>query len=592
VADARVIYVKGMSSAVPGAMINSNVRLVRELGAGGMGSVWLAEHLALQAPVVVKFMANALASEADYVARFSREAAAASQVRSPHVVQMLDHGVTADGIPYIVMEYLEGHDLGRQLANKGRLTVPEISPIILQVCKALTQAHKRGIVHRDIKPENIFLCDQGEEFFVKLLDFGIARSETAAGSTATATGTVMGSPPYMSPEQLVGSKTIDHRTDLWAIGVVVFEALTGRRPFEADTIGALAIQVHTAEFPRPTSVVPTLPPGIDDWFARACARKAEDRFSSAKEMSDALLAVEGAVAPHTMRLMVPEVDQFGETSMMPQLRPGEITAPPGHPGTYTAPGLGPKVHGRVASDPTMVAGRVDSSVQPSPASAAATVPRKVQTSSSAFAVSAPHDAVDSVMTVPRSKAPTIALVAVLLLVLGGGGFFAWSRLRGDTDEGKKTAASSSTTASETTSTAPVASETAAPAAKPKRAFVKVVLPPGAILKVGPNDWTSKISKDGKLELTGPENSAFRIAIYQGKKQLVSQTHVLYDDDVVDPPDIDPGKGEQMTTKPLPTAKPLGTSATTAPTVTSKPTGTAPGETPTVKKGPKVEEKPE
>ena len=146
-----------------GGYVTSAIRLVRCLGQGGMGSVWIADHLALRTQVVVKFMAAELGASAEAVERFSREAAAAAQVKSPHVVQMLDHGITPEGVPFIVMEMLEGHDLGKHLEDRGRLTLTETAEIVAQVSKALVRAHERGIVHRDIKPENIFLCDVGRE---------------------------------------------------------------------------------------------------------------------------------------------------------------------------------------------------------------------------------------------------------------------------------------------------------------------------------------------------------------------------------------------------------------------------------------------
>src|SRR5579859_5297092 len=179
-----------MTELQPGTPVTATIRLLRRLGAGGMGSVWVAEHLSLRTQVVVKFMAIELAASADAVERFSREAAAAAQVKSPHVVQMHDHGVTPSGVPFIVMELLEGHDLGKHLAARGRLSIGETAEIVGQVCKALARAHERGIVHRDIKPDNIFLCANPDgEIFVKLLDFGIAKADSRFGvSSGTKTG--------------------------------------------------------------------------------------------------------------------------------------------------------------------------------------------------------------------------------------------------------------------------------------------------------------------------------------------------------------------------------------------------------------------
>jgi serine/threonine-protein kinase len=277
-------------------MVTSNVQLVRPLGEGGMGSVWIAEHTALHTQVVVKFIAADYATHSEALARFSREAAAASQVKSPHVVQTLDHGVTPDGIPYIVMEHLEGRDLETHLSEVGVMTPREVVEIVTQLSRALEKAHAAGIVHRDIKPSNIFLCDAGDGgVFVKLLDFGIAKGANVPKlDNGTRTGAMMGSPYYMSPEQVVAAKDIDFRTDLWSVGVVVFEALTGRRPFEAETVGALAIKIHTEALPLPSEKNPNLPTSVDAWFSRACARAPQDRFASAKELAEQLqLALTG-----------------------------------------------------------------------------------------------------------------------------------------------------------------------------------------------------------------------------------------------------------------------------------------------------------
>jgi serine/threonine-protein kinase len=264
-----------------------------------MGSVWLAEHLTLATEVVVKFMAAALVSNAESRARFSREAAAASQVKSPHVVQMLDHGVTDTNVPFIVMERLEGEDLAARLERETALPPKDVVTIAGHVCQALARAHAKGIVHRDVKPQNVFLCAHDEEIFVKLLDFGIAKSTEPDGFAATRTGQIMGSPYYMSPEQAVGHKEIDHRTDLWSLGVLVFEALTGSRPFEATSLPALAIAIHSGPIPKPSAVRPSLPRAFDDWFARACCRDVGARFASAKELHHALARALDVQTPAT-----------------------------------------------------------------------------------------------------------------------------------------------------------------------------------------------------------------------------------------------------------------------------------------------------
>jgi len=251
-----------------------------------MGSVWLADHLALKTRVVVKFMNATVFADPQSRERFSREAIAASQVKSPHVVQTFDHGVTVAGIPFIVMELLEGEDLAQRIRS-GPVPIPATASIVTQVCRALTRAHTIGIVHRDIKPDNIFLCDVGgDEPFVKLLDFGIAKSVHAAPTSHTNTGSMMGTPYYMSPEQFAQTKSVDFRSDLWSLGVVVFECLTGVRPFDADTIGGLAIAVHSGPIPAPSQVRHDLSPSIDAWFLRACARDPAARFQNAKALAE------------------------------------------------------------------------------------------------------------------------------------------------------------------------------------------------------------------------------------------------------------------------------------------------------------------
>ena len=276
----------------PGRLLTDNIRLVRMLGEGGMGSVWIADHLTLSTQVAVKFMSLDLAEDQSAVARFTREATAAAQVKSPHIVQTFDHGVTDDHIPYIVMELLEGEDLGDRVDRAGPLSPKDASIVISQLCKALAKAHGLGIVHRDIKPDNVFLvANDEEEIFVKVLDFGIAKKPSEDKSfSMTTTGAVVGTPYYMSPEQLQSSKHVDHRADLWSVGVVAYLCMTGKVPFDAENFASLCIAIDRGVFPKPGTVRQGIPPAVDAWFARALQRDASDRFGSAREMADALAA--------------------------------------------------------------------------------------------------------------------------------------------------------------------------------------------------------------------------------------------------------------------------------------------------------------
>jgi eukaryotic-like serine/threonine-protein kinase len=289
------LEVHAMTAPAPNQLVAPNLKLVARLGEGGMGSVWLADHLTLHTHVVVKFMSQELATSAVAIARFSREAETAAQVRSPHVVQMFDHGVTDAGVPYIVMELLEGMDLGHHLDLVGRMSPGEVATLVTQMASALTRAHKLGIIHRDIKPENVFLTDLGnDELFVKVLDFGIARGRSDRLTRVTREGVFMGTPQYMSPESLINPDAVSTDLDLWALAAVAFEAITGERPFAGETIAALTLQMHAVIRPAASLFVPDLPPALDEWFARAFALDPKKRFPDARTMAETFVAAQQA----------------------------------------------------------------------------------------------------------------------------------------------------------------------------------------------------------------------------------------------------------------------------------------------------------
>lgn len=281
-----------------GEVIAGKYRLEALLDRGGMGAVWRALHLDLGAPVAVKLMDAGIASHPDALARFHREARAAARLRSPHVVQILDHGVdVATRSPYIVMELLEGESLGERLVRERVLSTLDTARIVSDVCRALVRAHEAGIVHRDIKPSNIFLVRNDDQELAKVLDFGVAKAESPALNVeaVTQSGSMLGTPLYMSPEQIGGGREVDFRSDLWSLGVIACECLTGRRPFLAETVGALAVQICTQPAPRPSDLGP-VPPGFDEWFERAVARNPAHRFASARELAEALRRVCGGPA--------------------------------------------------------------------------------------------------------------------------------------------------------------------------------------------------------------------------------------------------------------------------------------------------------
>src|SRR6478735_3047011 len=269
-------------------------RLDERLGAGGMGSIWRAHHLVLAAPVAVKLIDREAVPDEETLGRFMREAQSAATLRSPHVVQILDYGVD-DKLPFIVMELLDGENLAQRLRRLGRLGSADTARIVTHIGRAMARAHEANIVHRDLKPENVFLIRNEDEEIAKVLDFGVAKVSVGAlgeQGSRTRTGSILGTPYYMSPEQAQGNKTVDHRSDLWSLGVIAFECLTGKRPFYSDGLGDLVLQICIRDIPVP-SETSSVPVGFDAWFARAVARDPEARFQSARELSDALREVLG-----------------------------------------------------------------------------------------------------------------------------------------------------------------------------------------------------------------------------------------------------------------------------------------------------------
>ena len=271
-------------------VVAGRFRLVQELGRGGMGSVWRAHHLGLNIPCAIKFMRDEAAALPENRARFAHEAQAAARLRSPNIVQILDYGVW-EGVPHIAMELLEGEDLAKRLERRGRLPLHEVAAIVGQVARALAKAHAGGLVHRDIKPANIFLVHDDDGEIAKVLDFGIAKqTQPSLTNKNTKTGSLLGTPYYMSPEQARGTKTIDYRADLWSLAVIAYQCVVGRLPFEGDSFGDLVVQIVFSPLPVPSQVA-AVPPGFDAWWAHAVAREPEERFQSARAMAEALAQV-------------------------------------------------------------------------------------------------------------------------------------------------------------------------------------------------------------------------------------------------------------------------------------------------------------
>jgi serine/threonine-protein kinase len=254
-----------------------------------MGQVWAAFHHALRRDVAVKFLSGPLASDPSALHRFTLEAQTIGRLQCPYVPQIFDFGTMPDGAPFIVMELLDGVDLQTRLEHEGCLSLAQTECLVAQMCTVLSLAHGLGLIHRDIKPSNIVLVrGEGDAFTAKLLDFGIVKALSVV--SATRTGTTLGTPSYMSPEQLTGAKEIDTRTDLWSLAVVAYCCLTRELPFAGETFGAVCLSIHGGPFVAPSLHRSGLPASLDEWFRKALNRLPEERFQSAAEMSAALLA--------------------------------------------------------------------------------------------------------------------------------------------------------------------------------------------------------------------------------------------------------------------------------------------------------------
>ncbi|MBK8251224.1 MAG: serine/threonine protein kinase [Polyangiaceae bacterium] len=275
-----------MSSLQAGTLVAGKFQLEREIGSGGMGAVWLAQNTQLDIPVAVKFMVATAVDAPEITARFEREAKAAAQLRSPYVIQIFEHG-THNGLPFIAMEYLEGEDLRQRLKREPKLPMPTVVWIVDGLCRALARAHELSIIHRDLKPANIFLVNQSGHQGVKVLDFGIAKVKRPGQKLITGTGDMMGTPHYMSPEQIDASSQVDHRADLWSVGVLTFRMLTGKLPFNGENMFSVVSAVQQQPLPKASTLAPELGPEVDAFFERALAKNPADRFQTAQELAKA-----------------------------------------------------------------------------------------------------------------------------------------------------------------------------------------------------------------------------------------------------------------------------------------------------------------
>jgi hypothetical protein len=308
-----------------GDVLAGKYRVERVLGVGGMGVVVAAHHLELDQRVAIKFLHPEAVGYGDAVARFAREARAAVKIKSEHVAKVTDVGKLEDGAPYMVMEYLEGSDLAGWLAKHGALSSEQAVEFVLQACEAIAEAHMLGIVHRDLKPSNLFLIRRPEgAWSVKVLDFGISKMTSALGTNGgsmTRTSALLGSPYYMSPEQMQSARDVDARSDIWALGVILYELLSGGPPFVADTMPELVLRVVNGGPPAPLrSLAPETPEGLDAAIRRCLERDRSARYANVGELAVAL----APFAPKRARISVERISGI----MGPGGFSGALTAQP------------------------------------------------------------------------------------------------------------------------------------------------------------------------------------------------------------------------------------------------------------------------
>ncbi len=351
-----------------GSTLDDKYTLESVLGRGGMAIVYEATHIKLRQKVAIKMLLPSVCDMPDTVKRFEREARAAVQLRGSNVARVLDVDTTPAGLPFIVMEFLVGHDLAEEMAKRGQITIDDAVSYVLQVCSAMYEAHALGLIHRDLKPSNLFVCESPGARVVKVLDFGIVKLESGE-STVTRAETVLGTPAYMSPEQIRSATTVDVRTDIWSLGVILYELLASELPFD----GASAPVMSNAILHAPPKALkprrPDVPDGLVDVVMKALAKDADDRFSDIKELADAVApfgAEPKTWTPPTLQkpISVPvprgsRPDADGEYASLDDTRtissrpPGSRTG-----GTAPEPRMGPRSgRGSSPNDATVAANR-------------------------------------------------------------------------------------------------------------------------------------------------------------------------------------------------------------------------------------------
>ncbi|HEX3774076.1 MAG TPA: protein kinase [Polyangiaceae bacterium] len=378
-----------------GEIIAGKYRVDRVLGVGGMGVVVAAEHLQLGQRVAIKFLLEQTMTAPDSVARFVREAQAAARIQSEHVARVLDVATLETGAPYMVMEFLEGCDLAELLEKRGPLPLIEAVGYLLEACEGVAEAHAAGIVHRDLKPANLFLCQRGAgRTLIKVLDFGISKAQTpssapGAALTLTKTSAIVGSPVYMSPEQMASAKTVDARTDIWSLGVSLFELVTGQRPFGGETLTELIANVLRLPPPSVRELQASIPSEFETALAGSLEKERAQRYQTVADFA-------AAIAPFGPSHSSGAVERIAQTL-----------------------GVTQRIAAGIALDATQ---RAPQPSRPVPVVSAQAVAHGT-TSKAVWAATEPASA----LTARRSRAPAILGGALLVAVSSG----AWLHWRGD-----------------------------------------------------------------------------------------------------------------------------------------------------------------
>ena len=307
------------NTPIPGDVIAGKYRITRKLGEGGMGVVYGAEHTRLGQSVAIKMLLPRMAMQPELVARFEREARAAATIDSPNVAKVMDVDLGDNGLPYMVIELLEGHDLGDELDRSKRLPIADAASYVATAATAIAHAHQKGVIHRDLKPSNLFLARKDGAVVLKILDFGIAKVEGSAKLTSSASG--FGTPHYMSPEQIRRATDVDGRTDVWSLGMILYELLTGVVPLPDD--GSAAIAAIVADpIPPPRTLRPEIPEALEAVIMRALEKDKTLRYASAAELAEALAVFvpenhaaqpHAAAAPPSTRASLPTLPALART---------------------------------------------------------------------------------------------------------------------------------------------------------------------------------------------------------------------------------------------------------------------------------------